>query len=139
MKTEKRNLPKFVKMSDSRKATVLRLTSDFRDNTKQVYHKDAGGWSVDFDFKNKKMVSVHSFESLNNLELIPATKREWFLDNEQYISEEDLILDKDDFLKLIKGFLETKNIKKEFFEYVSEQSDYLEKELKASFKFIFNH
>jgi len=71
------NLPGYVRLGHSE----LRLSDE-------KYYRDAGNWSVSYEWKDDKLLSISSKKWLNGVELIPSTFEEWKEDNAGYIGEQ---------------------------------------------------
>ena len=136
-KPENTDLPEFVKFTSEGRATVLRLTQDYNGET--CYWKDAGGWGVSPNNKKGKLYSTHPYEHLNGLELFPATKREWFIDNEAHVDNSTLLVDRDDLIELVKKYFLAKQLNGDFLKYASEVSDYSREEIDLSLRKNFHN
>ena len=75
--------PKYVKLGPN--GTALRLKrGDYYSEDEEVYYRDGGDWSINFQIKNNKIMSVSSMLHLSNIELIEITEEEWRTSNGRY-------------------------------------------------------
>lgn len=86
----KNKLPKYVRLNNTAMRLLKAGNNAFSYNESEQYWRDAGYWGIDFRFDEieQKWYSVSIGEEtdwLNNIELIPITRKEYREENKGYL------------------------------------------------------
>ena len=84
---EKDKLPEYVRMGTSNTVLQLQKAPNSFDGsyTEVVYHREVGLWDVNIRIKHSKLYTDSDIESLDNVELFPASREEWEISNYGYV------------------------------------------------------